>query len=79
LAPATRLFTVHRYTFEIGGIFLFLHEIGDVEKCVALQAEVDECRLHPGKNPGYPTLVNGPGERVFVLPLVINLGELVVF
>jgi hypothetical protein len=77
-ASTTGILAVRWYAFEVGRVFLFLHEISDVEKRIALQAQVDEGRLHPGKYPGNPALVNGTRESVFVLPLVINLCELIV-
>ena len=79
LAPSARILAVYRYAFEVGGVFLLLHEIGDIEKRIALQSQVDESRLHPGKHPGDTAFVNGARESVFVLPLVIDLCELVVF
>jgi hypothetical protein len=38
-----------------------LHKVGNIEEGVALQADVDEGRLHSGKHPGYAALVDGPG------------------
>jgi hypothetical protein len=77
-ALATRILAVRWYAFEVRGVFLLLHKIGDVEKRIALQAQVNESRLHARKHPGDPALVNGTRESVFVLPLVINLCELIV-
>src|SRR5437764_1496344 len=47
----------------IDGIVVFLvlhvHEIGDIEKSVALKSDIDERRLHSGKHPRDFPLVDG--------------------
>ena len=60
-------------------VFLFFQEIGYVKESVALQSNVDECRLHSRQDSRYATFVNGTSERVFVLTLKINFVELLVF
>ncbi len=60
-------------------IFLFFSEVGDVKESIALQADIDKCRLHAGKDTGDFAFVNGAGEGVFVFALVIDFRELVVF
>ena len=57
-------------------VFLFLQKVGDVQKRVALQANVDKRRLHARKHARYFAFVNGTREGVFVFALVVNLGEL---
>ena len=47
---------------EVGRIlFLLLEEVGDVEKGVAFESNIDKRGLHAGKNPGDTALVNGAG------------------
>src|SRR5665213_143461 len=48
-------------------VFLFLCEVGDVQKSIPLQADIDEGRLHAGKHTGNFAFVNGSGEGIFVL------------
>ena len=57
----------------------FFHEISDVEKCVALQADLHKARLHPRKHARHAPVVDRSGERVLVLALVVNFGEGFVF
>src|SRR5262249_52085521 len=64
---------------EVGGVAGFFHEVGDVEEGVALEADVHEGGLHAGKDAGDFAVIDGACESVFVLALVINLGEGVVF
>jgi len=61
-------------------VFLFiLIEIRDVEERVPLQANVDERRLHAGKNPADTPLVDSTHEPDVNLALVIDFDQLVVF
>ena len=60
-------------------IFLLFGEVGDVEKRIALQTNIDKCRLHAGKDAGDFAFVNGAGESVFVLALIVDFRKLVVF
>src|SRR5579885_393229 len=69
----------HTEALKVGGVFLFFEEIGDVEKGVALQTKVYKGGLHTGQDASHAAFVNGPGEGIFIFPLVINLSELVVF
>jgi hypothetical protein len=55
------------------------HEVGNVEKGIAFQADVDESRLHAWKHAGYAAFVNGSCEGVLVLALKINFREQIVF
>jgi hypothetical protein len=64
---------------ELLAVFLFFEEVRYVKECIALQADVDECRLHSGKHASDTTFVNGSGESVFILALVVDFGELVIF
>ena len=75
LAAAALLLGIRSKFFRV---FLFLQEVGDVQKGVALQPQFDKCRLHAGKHTRYFAFVNGSGERVLILALVIDLGELIV-
>src|SRR6185437_4017880 len=64
---------------ELFGVFLLFQEVCYVKKGVAFQPQVDERRLHAGKHARHFAFVNGSGERVLILPLVIDFGELLVF
>ena len=70
-----------RSFFKLVGLFLVfqLHKVGDVEEGVALQPNVDKCRLHAGEHPGDAPVVNGSGQRVLVFAFVIDFRELIVF
>ena len=72
---------VGRSLLQLVGLFLVfeLDEVGYVEERVALQAEVDKCRLHAGQNARYAAVVNGTREGVFVFAFVIDFRELIVF
>jgi len=59
--------------------FVVLEEIRNVEKRVAIQADVDKRRLHARQHPRHPAFMNAPRQRVFVLPLVVNFDYLIVF
>ena len=57
-------------------VFVFqFQEVGDIEKCIALQANIDECRLHAWKHAGDPAFVDRSGKGVFVFAFVVDLGE----
>jgi hypothetical protein len=56
-----------------------LHEVGNVEEGVALQADVDESRLHAWKHAGYAAFIDGSCEGVLVLALKIDFREQIVF
>jgi hypothetical protein len=60
-------------------VFMFLEEVGHVEKRVALQAEIHECRLHSGEHARDASLMNAAGERIFIGALEINLAQQIVF
>ncbi len=68
-----------RGSVELFGVRGFFEEVGDVEEGVALEADVHEARLHAGEDAGYAAVVDGTGEGVFVLALVIDFGECFVF
>jgi hypothetical protein len=65
--------------FELFGVAGFFKEISDVEEGVALQANVHKTGLHAGKDARDATVVNGAGERVLILALVIDFREFVFF
>ena len=64
---------------KVRRVFLLFEKVGDVEKCVALQPQVDECRLHTGQNTSDTAFVNGTREGIFVFALVVDFRELIVF
>ena len=67
------------YLLKVFLVFLLFEEVGDVEKGVALESDVDECRLHSRQDPGDAAFVDGARERVLVLTLKIDFGKLFVF
>jgi hypothetical protein len=56
-----------------------IQEVGDIEKSVAFQADIDKSRLHAGKHASDASFVNRAGEGVFIFPFKVNFGELIVF
>ncbi len=64
---------------EVRRVTLLFKKIGDVEKCIALEAEVDKCRLHARQNARNTAFVNGTREGIFVFALVVYFRELIVF
>ena len=44
---------------QIVVVLFQIHEVGDVEKRITLQSDVDECRLHAGKHAGDFPFVDG--------------------
>lgn len=54
-------------------------EVGNVQEGVAVQPDIDECRLHAGQDAFHPALIDRAGYGVFLGPLVVNLSQLVVF
>jgi hypothetical protein len=71
----TRHYVVQRLS-----IFFFIQQkIGDVEKGVAFQPDIDKGGLHAGKHAGHTPFINGTCKRVFVLTLKINFCELIFF
>src|ERR1019366_6260215 len=47
------------YVGQIVVVLFQLHEVGNVEEGIALQADVDEGRLHAREHPGYAAFVDG--------------------
>ena len=67
--------------FQFVGLFLVFEfqEVRYIEEGVALEADVDKCRLHAGQHSGYTPFVDGPCEGVFVLAFEVDLGEQIIF
>jgi hypothetical protein len=63
LAPRRRLIRLRGS--KIGGNFLDfifvlqLHEVGNIEERIALQANIHECGLHAWQNAGYAAFIDG--------------------
>jgi len=76
-----RSLTGCRSLLQLVGFFLVfeLDEVGYVEKRIALQAQVDKCRLHPGENPCHAPVVYGTREGVLIFAFVVDFRELIVF
>ncbi len=53
-------------------IFEIFKNITDVQEGVAVQADIDECRLHAGKNAGDSAFVDAADEGEFFFALDIN-------
>ncbi len=64
---------------ELGRVACLFHEVGDVKKRVALEPDVHKGRLHTREYARHFAVVDGAGEGVFVLALVIDFSEIVVF
>jgi hypothetical protein len=64
---------------EVGGVAGFFHEVGDVEEGVALETDVHKGGLHAREDAGDFAVIDGTGEGVFVLALVVDLGQAFVF
>src|SRR5207302_284209 len=75
VAPAAGI-AVRIELSRVAGLF---HKVGDVKEGVALQADVHERGLHAWQNAGDFAVINRACEGVFVLALVINFGQGVVF
>ena len=58
---------------------LFFQEVRYVQERIALQAQIDEGRLHARQHARHAALVDTPGERIFIGPLEVNLHQLIVF
>ncbi len=70
-----------RRLFQFVGLFLVfkLQKVGYIEERVALQANIDKCRLHAGQDPGDAPVVNGARQGVFIFAFVVDFRELIVF
>jgi len=68
-----------RGALKFAGVFLLFKKVGDVEEGVALQANVDKCRLHAWQDAGDLAFVHGAGKGVFVFAFVMDFDELFVF
>ena len=60
-------------------LFVVFEKVGNVKEGVAVQPDIDECRLHAGQHAGDSSFVNAASERIFVLALMIDLSYEVVF
>ena len=56
-----------------------LEGVGDVEERVALEADLEESRLHSGEDPGHPSLVDVADDVTLGRPLDEELGEHPIF
>ncbi len=66
-------------SYYLVALLIFFDKIGDIEKGVLFQTDVDKSRLHPRKDFGYFSFV-GIGEYAAAsIPFNIKLGQLVVF
>jgi hypothetical protein len=53
-------------------IFQIFKNVGDIEECVAVETDVDESRLHTGKNASDAAFVNAADEGEFFFALDID-------
>jgi hypothetical protein len=58
---------------------VLVEEVGDIEKGIAFEAEVDEGRLHARQDAGDSSFVDTACQRIFVGTLKMHLDELTVF
>ena len=79
VARALRLRAALRQGDVFFAVFTFFGKIGDVEEGIAFEANVDEGRLHAGKDAGDAAFVDGASEGVFVLAFVIDFRQTIVF
>ena len=54
-------------------------KIGDVQEARLLQADVDECRLHPGQHARDLAFVDVAGKAAMLLAFEIELGQRAIF
>ncbi len=54
-------------------LFVVFEEVRNVKEGIALQADIDERRLHARQHTRYPAFVNAARQRVFLLALKIDL------
>jgi hypothetical protein len=60
-------------------LIVVLKEIGDIKEGVAIEADIDECRLHSRQNARYTAFVDASREGVFFFPFVEQFHDLIVF
>jgi hypothetical protein len=60
-------------------LMVLFEKIGNVEKCVALQANIDKRRLHPRQNARDASFMDAACQRIFVGALEVNFHQLIVF
>src|SRR5438105_3133118 len=59
-------------------VLLQLHEVGNVQEGIALQADVNKSRLHSGEDASYASLIDRSCEGVFIFALEVNFREQIV-
>ena len=60
-------------------LLVVLEEIRNIEERIAVQADIDERRLHARQHPRHPAFVDASRQRIFVFALMINFDYLIVF
>jgi hypothetical protein len=60
-------------------IVMLFEKVRNVEKRVALEANIDESRLHSWQHARDAPFMNAAGQRIFVGALEVNFHQLVVF
>ena len=60
-------------------VLVFFQEVRYVQKRIALQAQIDEGRLHAGKHARHTSFMNTAGERILIGALEVNFHQLIVF
>jgi len=53
-------------------IFEIFEDVADVQKRVAVQPDIDECRLHPGEHAGNAAFVDAADQRELFFALDVN-------
>jgi hypothetical protein len=60
-------------------ILVLFKEVGNVKEGIPLQAQIDECRLHPGKNSCNAAFVNAPCQGVLIGALKKRFYQQIIF
>jgi hypothetical protein len=71
--------TLRTLCLEVGRVAGLFHKVCDVEEGIPLEADVDEAGLHARQNARHAAVIDGPREGVFILALVIDFRESVIF
>jgi hypothetical protein len=60
-------------------LVVVFEKVGDIEERVAFEANVHECGLHAGEDPGHTSFMDTAGEGILFFTLVEDFHKLVVF
>src|SRR5690242_5665794 len=60
-------------------VFKILEDVADVQKGVPIEADIDERRLHPGKDPRHSAFVDASDQRELFFALDVDFDQLTFF